>query len=260
MSRRLLFCFLLVALLTLAAMSVLSAAKSKSGAPAIDPRATQIVRQMTDYLGGLNEFTLHAATTLELVTNSDMVLDSDRELDVYVQRPDHLRVDSHVPDHDRQIFYDGKNITIFTPKLNFYAVVPAPATIAQTIQAIRAKGINLPLGDLLSSDPYSAITSRARHGYYIGESLVGGVLCKQVAFRGKDMDWQLWIEADSTPLPRRVVIVDRGASGWPRYTATLTDWNTSPTLTQDMFAFTPPAAAQKIPFVPAGSIFKRPTR
>ena len=81
-----------------------------------------------------------------------------------------------------------------------------------------------------------------------------------MAFRGKDMDWQLWIEADSTPLPRRVVIVDRGAPGWPRYTATLSDWNTSPTLSQDTFTFSPPAAAQKIPFVPAGSIFKRPVR
>jgi len=260
MSRRSLFCFLLVALLTLAGMSVLSADKSKSSAPAIDPRATQIVRQMTDYLSGLNEFTLHATTTMELVTNSDMVLDSDRVLDVYVQRPDHLRMDSHVPDHSRQIFYDGKTITIYTPNMKYYAVVPAPATIAQTIQEIRAKGINFPLADLLSSDPYTAITSRARHGYYIGESLVGEVLCKQVAFRGKDMDWQIWVEADSTPLPRRVVIVDRGAPGWPRYTATVTDWNTSPTFSPDTFVFTPPASAQKIPFNPAGTIFKRPVR
>ena len=69
---------------------------------------------------------------MELVTSSDMVLDSDRELDVYVQRPNRLRVDSHVPDHERQVFYNGETITIYSPKTKYYAVVPALPTIAQT--------------------------------------------------------------------------------------------------------------------------------
>ncbi len=256
MSRRILRCFLPMLILALiaafpAAPAVRSKSRTSAPAPAIDPRADQMLRQMSDYLRGLNMLTVHADTTLQMLTPSGMILNADRELDVYVQRPDHLRVNSYVPDHDRQIFYDGQSITIFSPVQNFYAVLPAPPTIQQTIDAARKRGVDLPLGDLLYDNPYNSVIKRALHGYYIGLSLVSGVKCHQLAFRGKDMDWQIWIEDSATPLPRRVVITDRLVKPWLSYMATLTKWDVSPTFGPDTFTFVPPPGATKIPFEPA---------
>jgi hypothetical protein len=35
---------------------------------------------------------------------------------------------------------------------------------------------------------------------------VDGVPCHQLSFESPGADWQIWIEADSTPVPRRFVI------------------------------------------------------
>jgi hypothetical protein len=92
---------------------------------------------------------------------------------------------------------------------------------------------------------------RVKHAYYIGQSLVGGVTCNHLAFRGPDMDWQLWIEDGANPVPRRFVIIDRAVPGMPRYVAVLSDWNATPSFDAATFTFEPPAGATKIRFVPA---------
>lgn len=236
-----------LALLVVMALPVCAADQPEgSAAAAIDPRAQQMVKAMSDYLTGLNQFSFHASTTMELVTSSDLILNADREADVYVQRPNHVRINSYVPDHDRQIVYNGETLTIYSPKQNVYTVMPAQPTIQQTVESLMAKGVELPLGDFMRSNPYDAIMARARQGTYIGQSLVGGTLCNQVAFRGKDMDWQIWIQDGPTPLPMRVVILDHQVPASPRYMATFTKWDTSPTFAPDLFTFTPPAGAQKV--------------
>ncbi len=43
-------------------------------------------------------------------------------------------------DHrEREIYYDGKSITLFAPKVGYYASVPAPPTIGATIATIQDK-------------------------------------------------------------------------------------------------------------------------
>ena len=254
MTTRLILCFISIAIIAL--VTALPAGAAGKGnacapAPAIDPRAEQMVRHMADYLTGLNEFTVHADTTMELITPSDLSLDSDRAIDVSVQRPNHVRINSLVPDHDRQTFYDGTNVTIYSPRHKLYSVFPARPTIDETVAAARAMGLELPLADLISSDPYSALIKNARHGYYIGQSLVRGVMCNHLAFRRPDMDWQIWIEAGDTPLPRRLVIEDRALPGMPKFMATFTEWDVSPNLSSDTFTFTPPPGVNKAKFVPA---------
>lgn len=244
---------ILVVLVLLVSVASVNAATPGSKCivtPAIDPVARQYLRQMADYVRGLNQFTVHVDVTMEIVTGSNMRLDADKEMDVSVERPNHLRVNSNVPDHEREIIYDGSNITIFSPKNKYYAVVPAPPTIDATIARARQMGIEMPLADLLDDDPYTALIKPARHGYFIGQSLVRGVKCNQLAFRGKDMDWQIWIEASATPLPRRVVIIDRLLPSAPRYSATLANWDTNPTFAADIFTFVPPPGSEKIPFIP----------
>jgi hypothetical protein len=71
-------------------------------------------------------------------------------------------------------------------------------------------------------------------------------MCDQLAFRQKDMDWQLWVAQGDKPLPMRLAIVDRAVKGAPRYMVTMTEWNTSPQFTAAQFTFTPPEGASKV--------------
>jgi hypothetical protein len=242
---------ILIASLAIApALGAVAKKPVKPTAPKIDPKATEMLRQMSDYLSGLNQFTVRAETTTEVMIPSGQALIADRQINLTLQRPNYLRADSTVPDHDRQIYYDGQAVTIYSPKLNYYAVIPAPATIEETVALARQRGIHLPLADLVISKPYDQLVKNLQSGIYVGKSLVQGVMCNQLAYRRGDFDWQIWIEDSETPLPKRVVIIDKAVWGAPRFMATFSDWDTNPTIDPSAFVFTPPEGAQKVPFIP----------
>ncbi len=239
-----------ILIVSLAVGPALGAVVKMPLAPKIDSKATEMLRQMSDYLSGLNQFTVRAESSMEMMTPSGQALVTDRQIILTLQRPNYLRVDSTVPDHDRQIYYDGQTVTIYSPKLKYYAVVPAPATIEETVALARQRGISLPLADLVIGKPYNQLVKNLQSGIYVGKSLVRGVMCNQLAFRRGDIDWQIWIEDSETPLPKRVVIIDKAVWGAPRFMATLSDWDSNPTIDPSAFVFTPPEGAQKVPFIP----------
>jgi len=238
----------IVALALIAAMPAYGA-KPKAAAPKIDPRALTMLRDMGQYVQGLQSFSVHLTTSRDVVSPSAQALTSDQAFDLYIQRPNHMRINMTSAAGKTQVYYDGSTVTIFTPAKNVYAVMPAGSTILETLQLMRKRGIEMPLATLLQRSPDQPLTANIISGMFVGTSLINGVQTNQLAFRGKQVDWQIWIQDDpSAPLPVKVVIVDRRVEGRPRYTAYLSNWNVSPTFDPAMFSFTPPAGAQKINF------------
>ncbi len=216
-------------------------------APVIDPKATQTLKQMSDYLSSLPRFSVHVDAVVEGVTPSGERLDTDRSGDVWVERPNKVRINMISAKHNVQMFYDGNTFTIYSPKQNYYGSWEAPGTIEEMVSVARKKyGLVVPGGDFLASDPYSRLMAHVESATYVGQMPIRGVMTHQLAFRQPDIDWQLWVEADDTPLPRRVVITDRRTAGEPQYMASYSEWNTSPVISPSTFAFTPPAGAKKI--------------
>jgi hypothetical protein len=79
--------------------------------------------------------------------------------------------------------------------------------------------------------------------------MIGGVKCDHLAFRGPEVDWQVWIGDGDQPLPRKYVVTTRDLAGGPEFTAVMTNWNVSPKLADSSFSFTPPADAKPIDFL-----------
>ncbi|MGZ3422372.1 MAG: DUF2092 domain-containing protein [Polyangiales bacterium] len=63
------------------------------------------------------------------------------------------------------------------------------------------------------------------------------------------MDWELWVEEGSRPLPRKYVITSKKIEGSPKYSVTLSHWKLVADLPDETFTFTPPKDARKIDFV-----------
>jgi len=225
-------------------MTRAKAARAK--APAIDPKARELLQRMSEYLGSLDRFTVHTEVTQEVIFPSGLAVDSDRATDLKIERPDHLRADILSGMRNVQVFYDGKNVTLYTPKQNLYGEWPAPPTIDQLITAAEQRGLSFPASDFLFRTPYQVLIAGVQRGSYVGKALVRGVMADHLAFRQKGLDWQLWIQEGDKPLPIRLAIADRAVKGNPRYSITMTDWDTSPTLAAAMFTFTPPEGAKKI--------------
>ena len=93
------------------------------------------------------------------------------------------------------------------------------------------------------------MTKGLKHALYVGEGLVRGVKCHHLAFDKDDIQWQIWIDAGEKPLIRKLLINQKKLPAEPQWTAYLTDWNFSPQLSDNLFAFTPPEKATKTKFV-----------
>jgi hypothetical protein len=160
--------------------------------------------------------------------------------------PDRLRISVTSDRHNRLWVYDGKTLTLLARGANYYATVPAPATIAQLADVLQDKhDLELPLEDLFRwGGPHSqdtVITS----AMFIGPSQVDGVSCGHYAFRQDGLDWQVWIQFGDSPLPRKLVLTTLTDEARPQYTATYA-WNLAPSFNDAAFAFVPPPGAGKV--------------
>jgi hypothetical protein len=82
---------------------------------------------------------------------------------------------------------------------------------------------------------------------YIGTSKIDGVECDHLAVRQTEVDWQVWIEKDETPLPRKLVITTKTQPAQTQFMTKLR-WDLSPTIDDNLFSFTPPQDAVRIRF------------
>jgi len=224
-----------------------AAAPTTADADDIDPAAITALKRMSAYLGTLTTFSIKTETSTQLVMDDGQKVNVDGRNRYLVRRPDGFVIDVTTDRKARQFIYDGKSLIVNAPKLGYYAKVAAPPTIRETLDAAYEKyGISLPLEDLFRwSDPTLQRANLVQSAMVVGMATVDGVECDQYAFREGDVDWQIWIQRGDKPLPRKVVIVDRLDASHPESVAKL-DWDTSPSLPSNAFAFNPAADAKAI--------------
>lgn len=238
MKRRLRFSLLLLPLL-LCGMSVAAQEPAKpAGDAQVEPSAIHALQLMADKLRTLKTFEVSADVVQQEVLDDGQRIDFSGNVSYTVQAPNHLYAVVDTDRKHRSFYYDGSNLTVYAPRMNFYAQKPFKGTIAQLVDAARDKyGIELPLGDLFYWGTDRAPMSLIDSATVIGPSHVGDTECDHLAFRQKGVDWQLWISRE-TLLPRKLVIVDLSDPSLPQYSAVL-DWKTSITPAETTFHFTP---------------------
>ncbi len=136
-----------------------------------------------------------------------LLVQRDGKADILAQFPSHLRIDTINGDKQRLYLYDGKNFTLYGQAIQYYATVPAPATIGQLAGVLADKyDIELPLEDLFWWGTERVNASAIVAAANAGPSDVQGTTCEHYAFRQEGLDWQIWIQRGDYPLPRKLVI------------------------------------------------------
>jgi hypothetical protein len=143
------------------------------------------------------------------------------------------------------LFLDGKGLTLFGTGANAYLQFDA-ASIDTAIEALHKFGLDAPGTDLLASKPMDSSTVDISSGSHIGMSVIDGVEVHQLAFRGANLDWQLWVTTGDGPLPLRYVVTTKWFTGSPQFTLRLRNWNTAPKIDAMRFTFAPPPDAKKL--------------
>jgi hypothetical protein len=204
------------------------------------------LNRMGDYLRTLQAFQVQASVTRDEVLTDGQKIQFSSMTDVLAQKPNKLRADVRGDLMDRLYLYDGSAFTVFARRMNYYATVPAPANIIElSDKLIDVYGIELPLIDLFRWGGPKASTADIKAATDIGPSAIQGVTCEQYAFRQPDLDWQIWIQSGSFPLPRKLVLTTLTDPARPEFTAVYT-WNLAPSFNDLAFKFNPPPGSNKI--------------
>jgi len=217
----------------------------------VDAKADTVLRAMTTYMAGLKQFSVQTENSLEVVTTEGQKIQFVAPASLTVSRPDKLLAERRGDVADQSFFYDGKTLTLFNLGTKHFATVPAPDNIDAMLEFARTKlDVIAPGGDLIDTRAYDKLMLDVKSGTYLGLQAVGGQRCHHLAYRGAEVDWQLWVREGAQPLPCRYVITSKGVAGAPQFTLQVINVNTKPTIDASKFRFVAPAGARAVEFLP----------
>ena len=213
----------------------------------LDPRADRILRKMSATLTALQTFALEAEESFDEIPSGQPRILLTNVRRVAVQRPNRFAADAHGDSLNRSVWYDGRSIAVWDKATNSYSTVDVPDSIDGALKMLADKyGVDVPLADLLYSNPYEVLTEGATYSRYMGIHTAANVPCHHLVFAQPTIEWQIWIDAGEHPLPRKLVITYVRETGEPQYLATIWAWRLSPTFPDSIFRFEAPAGAERV--------------
>jgi hypothetical protein len=235
-------------LLVLVAMFTGPASAQKAGPT--DKKAMQVLQGMSDYLAKAETVSLRARTFFDETRKSGIKIKRAREAKILIKRPNHLHVKSIAENGAaRTSWFDGSKLTVWDRHVNQVKTLDFKGTTDALIDHLDEKyQANLPVGDLLFSNVKDALKEGIISSEYLGEKMVQGVKTHHLSFESTGADWQIWIEADATPLPRRFAITYVNTEGEPQFLAQLDRWSIGGEMDETMFKAGVPDSAKKVPF------------
>ena len=229
------------------ALAITLFAPKLTAGTAIDPDADGIFKAACKYLADAKGFCVKVEVWKDVVLPTGEKLQTTRTLEVQEQRPDQLRIEVRSPRDSRGFWYQNKTLTMLDRSLNLYGVMEVPETIDKAFDAVEDRfGIEIPLGDVLVSDPYRNMMDNVETAEDLGKVTVLGTVCNHLAFIGANADCQVWIADGPKPLPRKIVINLKTKAGSPQVTQIFSDWDLVTPIAESVFTFVPPDGANKI--------------
>ena len=230
--------------------ALLGTGAARADTTAIEPEAKQILKRMTDYLAGLESFSLSTDNMIEEVLDTGQKLQYDFAADIKIQRPDRLRADRSGDMLEQHFIYNGESLMIYNPRDGVFAQTAAPDNLDDLLHFARdTLDIVPPTGDMVFTNAYELLMAPVTSGGVVGKSMVGGVRCDHLAFRTPLVDWQIWIADGDEPLPYKYVLTTMDDPALPQYLVLMSDWNVDPKFDETLFEISRPKGAQEIDFL-----------
>lgn len=227
-----------VAAVSSAALGLMIILGCGSAASAADADAKKLVKTMSDYLAAEKAISFSYDTNLEVVTvdHQKLLLASSGKIEM--GRPDKLQVTRFGGFANVEVAFDGKTLSLLGKNANLYAQAEVPGTINHLIDELRDKLHRpIPGADLLLPDAYDELMRDVVDVKDLGSGVIGGVECDHLAFRTKEVDWQIWIAQGEHPYPCRYVITASQVDQGPQYSIQISDWKTGTDVVANDFGF-----------------------
>jgi len=208
--------------------------------------AKRLLKGMSDYLAAQRAISFDYDAILEVVTKDDQILALAGSGKVVLNRPDKILATRSSGFADVEMSFDGETLTLLGKNLNLYAQEEVPGSVDNLVDVLRKRNRPLPGADLLLADPYEVLMQDVVDVKDLGSGVIGGVECDYLAFRAKEVDWQIWIAQGERPYPCRYVINSKFMDGEPQYSIQVSNWKAGNEVAATDFSFKPPADGKKV--------------
>jgi hypothetical protein len=218
-------------------------------APAIEPKAVELLKAASAALAGAQNVSFNSVGTYERAAKNGQPLYFSSVHEVRMQRPDKLRVITLGDGTPDEFYYDGKLMMAYVPSADLVAVADAPPTIDKLLDAIWEKAaIYFPFTDVLASDPYAELSKGMKSAFYVGRSIaIGGTTTDMVAVTGEDAASEVWLGAEDH-LPRLIRVVYAHEPAHALYQTDFSNWKLGEKIEASAFASEKAAKAKRMDF------------
>ncbi|WP_323844375.1 DUF2092 domain-containing protein [Microbulbifer magnicolonia] len=216
---------------------------AERGESAVDPASIKALQEMATYLGSLKSIAFDAATFTEAVLDNQQKLLVPGVVRYLAVKPDKLRVELLGESIKRHFYHDGTKFTLVAPREGYFAELDAASSTRDAlVMAARDFGIEVPFADLLEWGHTRDAWKNISEGFLVGMDKVDGKETQHWAFRGPNLDWEIWIATGDKPLPLRISTVNTRDPTRPRFVATL-KWSEAQVPKAEQFS---PALAKEL--------------
>ncbi len=213
----------------------------------IDPQADAALKRMSQALASAQIISFKAHSTMDEPLESGQMGSFTRTSSVVMQRPDKLRAQAHRGDRAWTLWYRGTKLTVLDESKKRYATLEVPGQIDKMFDFMADKyGMVVPLADFMFPNPYAELTEDVLKGEFVGQHRCHGAACDHLLFTQENMDWQIWIDRGTPPVPRKVVMDYKTRPGRPQFVAMLSDWALSSSVDDKLFDAVLPKDAKKV--------------
>jgi hypothetical protein len=212
--------------------------------------AISTLQRMSEFMASRSSLRFTADIQYDAVQDSGQKIEFGSHRQIAMRTPDRARVEVSHRDGGRElVIFDGSRISAAIPNLHVYASTMFSGTIGEAFdQLVDEHASATPLADLLRPDLPKEVASRVISARHLGDTTILGSPCDHLIFRGKEVDFQIFVSQGESPVPLRFVIDYKSSRGAPQFRAQLRDWELDKALPDFLFHFVPPTGAQRVPF------------
>jgi hypothetical protein len=216
----------------------------------IDPIAISLIDKMGSVIGGM-EACSFKFLSVEDSQNPDGLWERNFDThSVFFRGPDRMAIHSQGNKGNAGYWYNGEFITWYSFDQNNYVTVPAPETIIKTIDSLNnVFGMRFPGADLFYPSFGDDLIEEFDTIVYTGIKSVEGEDCYHIIAENDAMNFQLWIEQGAFYLPKKFLVFNKGNEHFLTE-GTFENWDTNPSLPDEIFEFTPPENSALISIMP----------
>jgi hypothetical protein len=231
----------------LLALGMTAGAVGMSAARTDETNAKSAVKKMSDYMAAQKAVSFDYDTNFEVVSKEGQKLGLASSGSMKLNRPDKIRATRAGGFANVEYVFDGNTLAMLAKNANAYSQVEWKGTLDQLVDELRNKFHRpIPGADLLMSNVYDQLMPEVVDSKDLGSGVVNGVECDHLAFRTKDVDWEIWIAQGSHPYPCRYVVTSTKVNRAPQYTVDIRAWKTGAQVAPDRFTLKVPAGARKL--------------